>query len=53
MAYALLLGVRTKNYVQGAVDREYLVRVTERPAYLRAMEQCMATKAWADRAPAL
>lgn len=53
VAYALLVGLRTKNYVPGAVDREYLVRVTERPAYLRAMEQCTATKAWADRAPAL
>lgn len=53
VAYALLVGLRTKNYQPGQTDREYLVRVTERPAYLRAMEQCTATKAWADRAPAL
>ncbi|HEY6870595.1 MAG TPA: glutathione S-transferase family protein [Novosphingobium sp.] len=53
VAYALLVGLRTKNYLPGPVDREYLVRVTKRPAYLRAMEQCTATKAWADRSPAL
>lgn len=53
VAYALLVGLRTKNYHPGQTDREYLVRLTERPAYLRAMEQCTATKALADRAPAL
>lgn len=51
VSYALLLALRTGNYVPGAVEREYLGRTTARPAYLRAMERCEATKAWAARSP--
>lgn len=53
VSYALLLGLRTGNYVPASVEREYLVRTTGRPAYARAMESCQATKAWAARSPGL
>jgi len=53
VSYALLLGLRTGNYVPGAVERDYLARTTARPAYARAMESCQATKAWAERSPGL
>src|SRR5437868_1279285 len=47
VSYALLLGLRTGNYVPGSIERDYLARTTARPTYLRAMESCQATKAWA------
>ena len=53
VSYALLLGLRTGNYVPGSSEREYLARTTARPAYVRAMESCQATKAWAARSPGL
>jgi glutathione S-transferase len=53
VSYALLLGLRTGNYVPGAVERDYLARTTARPAYAGAMESCQATKAWAARSPGL
>ncbi|AMA58446.1 glutathione S-transferase family protein [Bradyrhizobium sp. CCGE-LA001] len=53
VSYALLLGLRTGNYVPGLTERDYLARTTARPAYLRAMESCQATKAWAARSPGL
>jgi glutathione S-transferase len=53
VSYALLLGLRTGNYVPGPVERDYLIRTTARPAYLRAMDSCQATKAWAARSPGL
>lgn len=53
VSYALLLGLRTGNYVAGPVERDYLKRTMGRPAYARAMESCQATKAWAARSPGL
>ena len=53
VSYALLLGLRTGNYVPGPVERDYLARTTARAAYARAMESCQATKAWAARSPGL
>ena len=53
VSYALLLGLRTGNYVPGPTERDYLARTTARPAYARAMESCQATKAWAARSPGL
>ncbi|MDA9411513.1 glutathione S-transferase family protein [Bradyrhizobium sp. CCBAU 45384] len=53
VSYALLLGLRTGNYVPGPTERDYLLRTTARPAYARAMESCQATKAWAARSPGL
>jgi len=53
VSYALLLGLRTGNYVPGSIERDYLTRTTTRPAYARAMERCQATKAWAARSPGL
>ena len=53
VSYALLLGLRTGNYTPGDTERAYLDRTTTRPAYLRAMESCQATKAWAARSPQL
>ncbi|MGF6432735.1 glutathione S-transferase [Bradyrhizobium elkanii] len=53
VSYALLLGMRTGNYVPGPAERDYLARTTARPAYVRAMESCKATKAWAARSPGL
>ena len=53
VSYALLLGLRTGNYVPGLTERDYLARTTARPAYARAMESCQATKAWAARSPGL
>jgi len=53
VSYALLLGLRTGNYVPGPVERDYLARTTARPGYARAMESCQATKAWAARSPGL
>jgi glutathione S-transferase/3-isopropylmalate dehydratase len=53
VGYALLLGLRTGNYVPGSSERDYLARITARPAYTRAMEICQATKAWAARSPGL
>jgi glutathione S-transferase len=53
VSYALLLGLRTGNYTPGETDRAYLERTTTRPAYLRAMESCQATKAWAAQSPQL
>lgn len=41
------------NYVPGPIERDYLARTTTRPAYIRAMENCHATKAWAARSPGL
>jgi len=53
VSYALLLGLRTGNYVPGSIERDYLTRTTARPAYARSMESCQATKAWAARSPGL
>ena len=53
VSYALLLGLRTRNYTPGSVERAYLVRTTTRPAYARAMDICQATKAWAEESPTL
>src|ERR1700760_4091859 len=53
VSYALLLGLRTGNYVPGSTERDYLARTTARPAYARAMESCQATKAWAARSAGL
>ena len=53
VSYALLLGLRTGNYVPESTERDYLARVTARPAYARAMESCRATKDWAARSPGL
>ena len=53
VSYALLLGLRTGNYVPGSTEHAYLARTTARPAYARAMESCPATKAWAARSPGL
>ncbi len=53
VSYALLLGLRTGNYTPGTIERAYLERTTTRPDYLRAMEACQATKAWAARSPQL
>ena len=53
VSYALLLGVRTGNYVPGSVERDYLTRTTSRPAYISAMDSCPGTKAWAARSPGL
>ena len=53
VSYALLLGLRTGNYVPGSIERDYLARTTARSAYVRAMESCQATKAWAARSPGL
>jgi glutathione S-transferase len=53
VSYALLLGQRSGNYTPGSTERAYLERTTARPAYLRAMEMCQATRAWAARSPQL
>ena len=53
VSYALLLGLRTGNYVPGEIENAYLTRTTARPAYTRAMETCQATKAWSERSPTL
>jgi glutathione S-transferase len=53
VSYALLLGLRTGNYAPGSVERAYLGRTTTRPGYVRAMDSCPGTKAWAARSPAL
>ncbi|WP_245334774.1 hypothetical protein [Bradyrhizobium mercantei] len=53
MSYVLLLGLRTGNYVPGSTERDSLARTTARPGYIRAMESCQATKAWAARSPGL
>jgi glutathione S-transferase len=44
VSYALLLGLRTGNYVPGSTERDYLARTTARPAYARAMESCQALR---------
>ena len=53
VSYALLVGLRTGNYVPGPTERDCLARTTARPAYARAMDNCRATKAWAARSPGL
>lgn len=53
VSYALLLGLRTSNYMPGPVERAYLARTTARPAYARAMESCQATRAWAAASPSV
>ncbi|WP_236710592.1 glutathione S-transferase family protein [Novosphingobium barchaimii] len=42
VSYALLLGLRSGNYMPGSTERAYLGRMRTRPAYLRAMETCQA-----------
>lgn len=47
VTYALEFAQRTGNAVLGEVERAYVARTTGREAYVRAMETCQATKAWA------
>ena len=47
VTYALEFAQRTGNAVLDEVERVYLARTTGRGAYGRAMDICVATKAWA------
>ena len=47
VTYALEFAHRTGNTVLSEAERTYVARTTGREAYLRAMETCRATKAWA------
>ncbi len=46
VTYALELGQRACGVVLGEAERAYVARATGREAYKRAMETCLATKAW-------
>ena len=47
VTYALEFAQRTGAAALGAAEEAYLARTTGREAYMRAMEVCQATKAWA------
>jgi glutathione S-transferase len=51
VTYALELAVRAGGVTLGEAERAYLARTTARAGYLRAMDACPATKAWAARSP--
>jgi glutathione S-transferase len=44
VAYALMLARRGECAVLGAAEEEYMIRVTGREAFKRALETCQATK---------
>ncbi|WP_036291808.1 glutathione S-transferase family protein [Methylosinus sp. PW1] len=50
VTYALEFAQRTGCFVLGEAERDYVARATRRDAYARAMETCLATKAWAAEA---
>jgi glutathione S-transferase len=53
VSYALLLAQRAAGVVLGAEERAYMIRVSERDAYKRAIETCQAIKAWLARGSGL
>lgn len=48
ITYALEFAERAGGYVLGEAEKAYLARTTDRPAYVRAMDTCQATKAWVE-----
>lgn len=46
VTYALQLAQRAIGYVLGDRERAYIALTTAREAYARAMDSCVATKAW-------
>lgn len=52
VTYALEFAQRTGCYTLGEVEQAYVARTTARDAYRRAMDTCLATKAWAAEAAA-
>ncbi len=50
VTYALELATRAGGVVLGELERNYVVRNSERDAYKQAMETCHATRAWAAKA---
>jgi glutathione S-transferase len=50
VTYALQLAQRAGGVVLGEPERSYVARTSARAAYLRAMDTCQATKAWAAKA---
>lgn len=47
VTYALELAERTGCFALGPIERAYVARTSAREAYARAMDHCLATKAWA------
>ncbi len=52
VTYALEFAQRTGCYALGEAERAYVARAAARPGYLRAMDACHATRAWAAEAAA-
>jgi glutathione S-transferase len=52
VTYALEFAQRTIGFKLGEAEKAYLARTTGRDAYQRAMDTCLATKAWAAEAAA-
>ena len=52
VTYALQLATRAGGVTLGEAERAYVARTSARDAYLRAMETCQGTKAWAARTDA-
>ncbi|HUD95360.1 glutathione S-transferase family protein [Sphingobium sp.] len=48
VTYALEFAQRTDCYLLGEVEQDYVARTTGRDSYKRAMDNCPATKAWAE-----
>lgn len=53
VTYALELARRNIGFAFGAAEREYVARMTGRDAYRRAMDVCVDTKAWNEKASKL
>jgi len=51
VAYALQLARRSGGVTLGEAEEAYVVRVSGREAYQRAMQTCHATRAWLAAAP--
>ena len=52
VTYALEFAQWAGGYALGEVEQAYVARTTARDAYRRAMDVCLATKAWAEAAAA-
>jgi glutathione S-transferase len=50
VTYALQLAQRNVGFALGEAEQAYVARTTGREAYMRAMETCHATRAWAAEA---
>ncbi|WP_117192254.1 glutathione S-transferase family protein [Rhizobium terrae] len=53
VTYALEMARRNVGFAFGEAERAYVARTTGREAYRRAMEICMDTKAWNEKASRL